>query len=368
MIRTGISWGTVLLAVLLAVLPAAAQDPAAGRQLNIFGWTDYIDPAALRKFTAETGIAVRYDSYTNLPMLEATMSLGNTGYDIIMPSNEPSLSALIGNGLLAPIARDRIANWQNLDPGLMRRIAGSDPGNRHAAIYLWGTLGLGIRHDKVQELAPDAPLDGLGLLLDPANAERLQSCGITMLDAPEDVIPAVLSYLGLPPGSSDPLDLQAVERTLMQIRPYIETFSFDSASDTLADGSTCLAIHYSGDVLDAAAKAAGNGIRVDYIVPKEGAQVTYDVLAIPADAPHVDAAYAFIDFMLRPEVMAGNTNYTRFANAVPASRPFIDPALLADTDIFPTEAQMQGFFTADSLPIRQKMARNRLWARFKNGG
>ncbi|MEQ8344241.1 MAG: extracellular solute-binding protein [Sneathiellaceae bacterium] len=357
-----------LLSLLLAALPAGAQDKTADAQVvNVFGWYDYVDPAVLADFTAETGIAVRYESYSNLPMLEATLRLGATGYDIVMPTNEPSLSSLIADGLLARIDHDRLANWKNLDPALMRRIEESDPGNLHGPIFLWGTLGLGIRHDKVRELAPDAPLDSFALLLDPEYAGRLQPCGITMLDSPDDVIPSVLQYLGLPPDSRDPLDLQAVERTLMQIRPYIRSFSYDSAPKSLADGSTCLAIYYSGDVLEAKAEAARNGIRVDYILPETGAQVTYDVLAIPADAPHKEAAYAFIDFMLRPEVMARLTNYSRFANAVPASHPMVEPALLHDTDIFPTEAQLDGFFTPEPLNIGAKMTRNRLWARFKDG-
>jgi putrescine transport system substrate-binding protein len=355
----------MLLALFLSALPAYAQE----KVLSIYGWPNYIDFAVLEKFAAETGITVRYDVYDSLPMLEATLVLGHSGYDIVMPTNEPTLSRLIRGELLAPIDRTRIPNWKNLDPALMQRIESSDPGNKYGAIYLWGTLGLGVLPDKVKALAPNAPLDSLDLLFKPENAKRLQACGITMLDSPTAVIPPVLRYLGLRPDSTGAEDLALVERTLMGIRPYIRTFSMASALDTLAAGSTCVALAYSGNVMQAAARAeaAKHGVTVRYIVPKEGAQVTFDVLAIPVDAPHKDAAHAFIDFVLRPEVMAGITNVTRYANAVPASYPMIDPALLADTHIFPTEEQMRSFFTPSPLPLAPKMARNRMWVRFRDG-
>lgn len=342
-----------------------AQD----RTLRIYGWVDYIDKAALEKFTGETGIRIHYDTYTSLGELEATVALGRSGYDIIMPTNEPTLARLVRGGLLAPIDRSLVPNWKNLDPALMRMLESSDPGNRYGAIYLWGTFGLGIVANKVKALAPDAPLDSLDLLFKPENARRLQACGITMLDSPTQVVPTVLRYLGLAPTSGDPSDLAAVERTLKAIRPYIRNFSPTSASEALANGSTCLALAYSGNVMQAVAraKASNAGFDVRYVVPREGAQVSFDVLAIPIDAPHKNAANAFINFMLRPDIMADITNVTRYANGVPASHPMIDPALLADTKVFPTQKEMQNFVMPGSIPVAQKLARNRMWARFKEG-
>ena len=356
----------VLAACVLAIASAHAQDRTT---LRVYGWVDYIDKTALEKFTGETGIAIRYDSYASLGELEATVALGHSGYDIVMPTNEPTLSRLVRGGLLAPIDRSLVPNWKNLDPALMRMLESSDPGNAHGAIYLWGTFGLGLVANKVQALAPNAPLDSLNLLFKPENARRLQACGITMLDSPTQVVPMVLRYLGLAPTSRDASDLDAVERTLKDIRPYIRTFSPTSASEALANGSACLALAYSGNVMQAVAraKAARSGADVRYVVPKEGAQVSFDVLAIPIDAPHKDAAHSFINFMLRPDIMAAITNVTRYANAVPASHPMIDPALLADTNVFPTEKEMRTFVMPSSVPLAQKMARNRLWARFKDG-
>jgi putrescine transport system substrate-binding protein len=353
----------VLLTCVVPILSAHAE----GTTLRIFGWGDYLDQAALDKFTSATGIKVQYDIYSSLGELEATVALAHSGYDIIMPTNEPTLSRLVRGDRLAPIDRDKVPNWKNLDPALMRMVATADPGNKYGAIYLWGTLGLGMLPDKVRALVPNVPLDSLDLLFKPENAQRLQRCGITILDSPAEVVPTVLHYLGLSPSSTSASDLAAVERTLMGIRPYIRTFSTTSALETLANGNTCLALAFSGNVLQAVvrAKAANHGVNVAYYAPSGGAQASFDVLAIPNDAPHKDAANAFINFILRPEIIAGVSNVTRYANAVPASHPMIDPALLNDPNAFPTDKEMATSFTPGPVTLAPKMARNQLWKRFK---
>jgi putrescine transport system substrate-binding protein len=350
----------LLLIVLLLATPAWADD----RVLNVYNWTDYIDPAALEKFTAETGIKVRYDVFDSLETLEGKLLAGSSGYDVVLPSNEPTMSRLIGAGALAEIDKSRVPNWNNLDPTLMRRVVSSDPGNRHGAIYLWGTIGLGANVEKIQALAPDAPLDSWALLLDPANAKRIAPCGIIMMDSAIDVIPSVLKFLGRDPDSSTPDDLAAVERTLLAIRPYIRTFASGGALEALATGQACLAFEYSGDVTQAAARAveAKQGVAVRYIVPREGVEVGFDILAIPADAPHKDAALAFIDFVLRPAVMAGITNVTHYPNAIPASRPMV-----TDPSVFPSDTEMARYFTIGPVPRDAERPRTRLWARFKAG-
>jgi len=346
-------------------LPARAED----RVLNIYNWTDYIDPAALERFRKETGITVHYDVFDSLETLEAKLLAGHSGYDVVVPSNEPTFSRLIKVGALAPIDRSRVPNWSNLDPVLMHRVESSDPGNRFGAIYLWGTTGIGMIAARVTKLAPDAPTDSWDLLFRPENASRIAPCGITMMDSAIDVIPGVLQYLGRSPDSTDRADLAAVERTLMGIRRYIRSFASGGALEALAAGETCLALDYSGDVIQAAARAAEakRGVAVRYVAPKEGAQLGFDMLAIPADAEHKDAALQFINFVLQPEVMAGITNTVRYANAVPASRKMIRPELLADTNIFPTPEQMATFFTIGPVPPAAARERTRMWARFKAG-
>ncbi len=350
----------LLLTLLFLCGPAWAED----KILNIYNWTDYIDPAALTAFTAETGIKVRYDVFDSLETLEGKLLAGHSGYDIVVPSNEPTFSRLVRAGALAEIDRAKVPNWNNLDPAMMARILTSDPGNKHGAIYLWGTMGLGIIPSKIKALAPDAPLDSWELLFKPDNAKRLAACGITMMDSAIDVIPSVLKFLGRAPDSNAPADLAAVEKTLMAIRPYIRSFASGGALEALATGQTCLAFDYSGDVTQAAARAveAKQGIVVSYVAPREGVEVGFDLLAIPADAAHKDAAHAFIDFVLRPAVMAGITNVTHYPNAVPASR-----ASIADLSVFPSDEEMSRFFTIGPVPTAAERPRTRLWARFKAG-
>jgi putrescine transport system substrate-binding protein len=346
--------------------PVGAQE----RVVNIYNWTDYIDPTVLDDFTKETGIKTRYDVFDSLETLEAKLFAGHSGYDIVLPSNEPSFSRLIRAGALAPIDRTKVPNWKNLDPALMQRIETSDAGNRHGAIYLWGSIGLGINPDRIRSLAPDAPLDSWALLLDPAWAKRLAPCGIIMMDSAIDVIPSVLHYLGRNQNGATPEDLDAVLKALLAIRPYIRDFASGGALEALATGQACMALDYSGDVGQAGARAkeAGKGVTVTYVAPKEGAEIGFDMLAIPSDAPHKDAALAFINFVLRPDIMARITDATRYPNAVPATRVLVRPELLQDPNVFPPDDVMQRFFTIGPSAQATDRARTRMWARFKAGG
>jgi putrescine transport system substrate-binding protein len=363
---TTVATGLTMLLALLAFPPPADADD---RVLNVYNWTEYIDPAMLDRFQKQTRITVHYDVFDSLETLEAKLLAGHSGYDVVVPSNEPTFSRLIKVGALAPIDRAQVPNWKNLDADLMRQVESSDPGNQHGAIYLWGTTGIGVNPDRVKKLAPDAPMDSWDLLLKPDNARRIAPCGITMMDSAIDVIPGVLKYLGRSPDSTDPADLAAVEHTLMGIRRYIRSFASGGALEALATGQACLALDYSGDVVQAQARAeeARRGVAVRYVAPKEGAQLGFDMLAIPADAEHKDAALAFINFLLQPDVMAAITNKVRYANAIPASRAMIRPELLADTNVFPAPEQMATFFTIGPVPQTAERQRTRMWARFKAG-
>ncbi len=357
----------LLLAILAFLVPLGLR--AQERVVNVYNWTDYIDPAAIERFEAETGIHVRYDVYDSLETLEGKLLAGRSGYDVVVPTNEPTFSRLIRAGALQPLDKGKLPHFAGLDPALMRRVESSDPRNRFGAIYLWGTTGLGLIEDRVRKLAPDAPFDTWELLFKPDDARRIAPCGITLMDSATDVIPSVLHYIGRDPNSTDPEDLAAAEKILLGIRPFIRSFISGGAIEALASGETCLVLSYSGDMIQAAARAreAGRGIAVRYVAPKEGAQLAFDMLAIPADAPHPDAALAFIDFLLRPDVMAGITDHVRYANAVPASRPMIRPDIAGDPSIYPPPEQMARFFTVSAIPAAAERARSRMWARFKAG-
>ena len=356
-----------LLGAFAALVIGMGTAQAQQRVLNVYNWTDYIDPKVLERFTAETGIKVQYDVYDSLETLEGKLLAGRSGYDIVVPTAEPTFSRLIAAKALLPLDRAKIPHLSNLDPKLMARVATSDPGNAFGAIYLWGTIGLGIIPDQVRALAPGAPMDSWDLLLKPENAKRLASCGITLMDSAIDTIPSVLRYLGRNPESADPKDLADVEKTLMAIRPYIRTFASGGAVEALAGGQTCLAMTYSGDVVQAAARAKEAGQKeVRYVAPKEFAALTFDMLAIPKDAPHPADAMRFIDFLLQPDVMAAITNQVRYPNAVPGSLPLVAADVRDDANVFPDTTSPR-FFTVRAPSQASDRLRTRMWARFKAG-
>jgi putrescine transport system substrate-binding protein len=322
----------------------------------------------LERFTKETGIKVQYDVYDSLETLEGKLLAGHSGYDLVVPTSEPTLSRLIAAGALQPLDRAKVPNLKALDAKLMARVATSDPGNKYAAIYLWGTIGLGTIPELIKPLAPDAPMDSWKLLLDPANAKRIAPCGITLMDSAIDTIPSVLRYLGHSPESTDPKDLADVEKTLKAIRPYIKTFSTGGAIEGLAAGQACLSMTYSGDVVQATVRAAeAHQKAVALVVPKEFAQLWFDTLAVPKDAPHAADAMALINFLLQPDVMAAISNKVQYANAVPASLPMVDAAIKDNANLYPSAAAMATFFTIRAVPQAAERLRTRMWARFKAG-
>jgi putrescine transport system substrate-binding protein len=355
---------------LIAVLLLASLVARAQPVLNVYNWTDYIDPHAVQRFQQETGIRVRYDVYDSLETLEGKLSAGRSGYDLIVPTSEPTFARLVRAGALRPLDRAKIPNWRNLDPALMERVATIDPGNAHGAIYLWGTVGLGLRLDRIRALAPDLALDGLDVLLKPENARRLAGCGLAVMDSATDVLPSVLRWMGRGPDSADAADLRAAEGALLAIRPQLRAIPGSGALlDMLATGEVCVALTYSGDVIQAAARAreAGRGVEVGYVAPKAGPHLFFDMLAIPADAPNPDAAHAFIDFLLRPEVIAAVSSHVRYPNAVPASRPLISGPVRDDPNIYPPDAVLAEAFVPGTPTPQAERLRNRLWSRFRAG-
>jgi putrescine transport system substrate-binding protein len=355
----------LLLAPLSAPLPARAQPV-----LNVYNWTDYIDPYVVQRFQQETGIRVRYDVYDSLETLEGKLSAGRSGYDLIVPTSEPSFARLVRAGALLPLDRARIPNWRNLDPALMERAARADPGNAHGAIYLWGTVGLGLRLDRIRAIAPDLATDSLDLLLKPENARRLAGCGLAVMDSVTDVLPSVLHWLGRDPDSADPADLRAAESALLAIRPQLRAIPGSGALlDMLATGEICVALTYSGDVIQAAARAreAGRGVTIGYAAPAAGPHLFFDMLAVPADAPNPAAAHAFIDFLLRPEVIAAVSSHVRYPNAVPASRTLIAEAVRDDPNVYPPGAVLARAFVPGTPAPPAERLRSRLWSRFRAG-
>jgi putrescine transport system substrate-binding protein len=347
---------------------AAALDFDDEKVVNVYNWSDYIEPTVLEAFTAETGIKVNYEVMDSNELLETKLLAGRTGYDVVVPSAS-FLARQVQAGIYQKLDKSRLANLKNMDPDLTSRLQVFDPGNEHSVNYMWGTSGVAYNEAKINEALPNAPVDSFAMFWDPAVAKNFQKCGISVLDAPSEVIGTVLIYLGRDANSEKPEDLKAAEEVLMKARPYIRLINSSKYIEDLANGEICLALGWSGDVLQARDRAdeAGKGVVVKYNIPKEGAVMFFDNMAIPADAGHVKNAHHFIEYMMRPEVAAKNTNFLSFANSNAASWPLVDPEVKGNPNIFPTPEMMPKL--VPDLPESAEFTREltRTWTRFRTG-
>jgi len=350
----------------LIALPFAAS--AQDQVVNVYNWSDYVGDGVLDDFTKETGIKVVYDVYDSMEMMETKLLAGGSGYDVIVPTDR-NLARLIQAGVVQPLDKSKIPNLQYQWKEIAGRLETYDPGLEHAANYMWGTTGIGYNVDKIKERMADAPLDSWAMIFDPAVISRFADCGVQVLDSADDMLPAALNYLGLPPDSKDSADLQKAGDLLKSIRPHIQKFHSSEYINALANGDICLAVGYSGDVLQARDRAAeaANGVTVDYSIPKEGALMWLDSFAIPADAPHVDAALTFINFMLKPEIAARNSNYVYYANGNKGSQQYLNEDVIGDKAIYPDEATIAKLYTTTPNDPRTQREVTRIWTEVKTG-
>lgn len=343
---------------------AVAQE----KVVNVYNWNDYIDPKVLEDFTKETGIKVVYDTYDNNEIVETKMLAGKSGYDIVVPS-APFLQRMAAAGVFQPLDLSKLPNHKNLWPEIMQRMKAYDPGNSHAVPYLWGTIGLGVNVAKVKERLGGTIPESWDLLLDPKISAKLKDCGIHVLDGPEDVLPNVMRALKLDPNSKNPNDIQKAGDALVRVRDNIRKFHSSEYINALAGGQICLALGFSGDILQARkrAKEAGNGVEIEYIIPKEGAQMWFDSMVIPKDAPNAGNAYALINYLLRPDVAAANSNLVEYANANLPAKALIKPEVRDNPGVYPTDAVMARLFTNTAYDERLQRTVTRLWTRVKTG-
>jgi len=350
----------------------AAQGAGGGepqeKVLNVYNWSDYIDPTVLGEFTKKTGIKVNYDVFDSNPVLETKMLTGHTNYDIVVPS-APFLQRQISAGVFQKLDKSKLPNLKNLDPEMMKRIAVYDPDNEHSVPYMWVTSGPGYNVAKIKERLPDAPVDSLRMIYDPKVVAKFQDCGVSMLDEASEVVGSVLIYLGKNPRSNSPEDLQAAENTLMAIRPFLRYIHSSRYIDDLANGETCLALGWSGDIKQARdrAREAGKGIEIDYRIPKEGTIMNFDMLAVPADAPHPQNAFEFINFLLEPEVAAKNSDLVKYANVNTASTPLLKEAVRNDPNIYPPADILAKLVPEPPRTSEYNRLLTRMWTRFKTG-
>jgi putrescine transport system substrate-binding protein len=347
---------------------AQAAQTDAEKVLNVYNWSDYIDESVITDFEKEFGIDVVYDVFDSNEVLETKLLAGNTGYDIVVPSAS-FLERQIKAGVFQPLDKSKLPNLKNLDPEITQRVALHDPGNTYSVNYLWGTSGVGYNVDAINKRLPNAPVDSWRMFYDPAVVSKFADCGVTVLDAPSEVVGTVLIYLGKDANSLDPADLKAAEDVLMKVRPFIRYVNSSKYIEDLANGEICLALGWVGDVLQARDRAneAGKGITIRYNIPKEGAVMFFDMLAIPKDARHPNNAHLFIDYLLRPEVAAKNSSFVNFANSNAASYQLVKEDVRNDPSIYPPpEVKAKLVPDLAETPEFTRLL-TRSWTRFKTG-
>ena len=364
-------WQSIVTGLLLAPALALASAGAFADEepvLNIYNWADYIAPDTIRNFEREFGIRVNYDLYDSSEIVEAKLLAGTTGYDVVMHSMRYS-ARLVPIGVFQPLDRERLPLWDNLDPWVLETIEGYDPGNRHAMPYMWGTVGFAYNVDMIRARMPDAPLGSSAMLFDPEVVSRFADCGVSLVDEPTDVIPAVLQFLGRDPNSLAPEDIAAAEAQLKKVRPYVRYFSSTRMINDLPNREVCIAMSWSGDYAQAMnrAKEVGSDVRLAYSVPREGTVYWFDGVFIPADAPHPDNAHLFLNYLLRPEVIAAISDEIHYANANHASLPYMEPAIVADPATYPSDEIRSTAVIGYIFGPKDERRRTRAWSRVKTG-
>jgi putrescine transport system substrate-binding protein len=363
--------GMVLAAALMLAgcgRPQATPSVNAEKVLNVLNWSDYIDPTIVPAFEKEYGIKVNYDVFDSNEVLETKLLAGRTGYDVVVPSAS-FMQRQIQAGVFQKLDKSLLPNLKNLDPYITRHIEVYDPGNQYGANYLWGTSGIGYNEAQIAAAMPNAPVDSFAMIFDPNIIKNFQKCGVSILDAPDEVVSTVLVYLAKDPNSEALDDLQAAEKVLLAIRPYVRYINSSKYIEDLANGDICLTLGWSGDIGQARTRAseAGKTFRIKYNIAKEGAIMFFDMLAIPADAPHPKNAHLFINYLLRPDVAAKTSNAMHFTSSNAAAYNLVDPAVFNDREIYPSDAQKAHMFADAARSLAYTRQLNRTWTRFKTG-
>ncbi|AYC33674.1 extracellular solute-binding protein [Pseudomonas cavernae] len=357
---------TLLALGLAACANALAAEP--GKQVNLYIWNEYLAPDTLSSFEARTGIKVVVDHFDSLETVETKLLTGRSGYDLVLTAGQ-HLTRAIASGALQPLDKRQLPHFQGLAPEFTGHMAAFDPGNRYAGLYVWGTTGLGYQTQAIKARMADAPLDSWAMLLDPAVVSRFADCGVSFLNDPNEVFAAAMRYLGLDINRQNLDDLKRAEAHLAKVRPYIRYFDNDRNIIDLANGNTCLAMSWNGNVAIAAGQAqqARKPYDLHYSIPREGSLIWFDAMVIPRDAPHPQAALALMDYLMRPEVIGAITNSIYYANAVPAADASVEPAILADPGTYPPATVRAGLYTKNDNERAFNRALTRAFSRLKAG-
>lgn len=369
-IAAGCARAALVLAVVVA--PSAcrrARSPAhEQRVLYVYNWADYIGKNTVRDFEAKTGIRVIYDTYPSSQTEEARLLAGDSGYDVVTTSMN-YFARQIRAGAYEPLDKAKLTNWKNLDPHALAIEAEADPGNRYAVPYMHSINGFAYNVDEIRARMPDAPVDSLDMLFKPQVLEHFAGCGVSFLDSPQNVLQLALKYLHLDPNTTRKRDYLRAEKLLLSVRPYIRAFDSSEYMNGLIDGDFCIAMSYSGDfaVSEARARAAGLHLHLAFTVPREGANLSYDAWLIPAGAPHPQAAYEWLNYLLEPRVIAAITNQIYYGNDNRAADRYVNPVILHNSAIYPTPQIETRLYQSKEVSAKLERLRTRIWMRIKTG-
>lgn len=355
-----------LIALLGTSLNPAYAEPA---RVHLYNWSDFLAPETPKEFEADTGISLIWDAFDNAEVMQSKLMTGRTGYDVVMVPDD-LLPSLAKAGVIQELDRERLNNWSHLAPEILEKQQGNDPENRYAVPYMWGTTGIGYDQAKVEQLlGKNAPVNSWDLIFKEENIAKLSKCGGAMLDAPVEIVPIALNYLGLPPNSKNPEDYRKAEALLLKIRPYIRYFDSSKFTTDLANGDICAVVGWGGSVYSAKVTAdhANNGVKLAYSIPKEGAPVWFENMVLLKDAPHPQQGYDFINYMLRPQVIAKSSDYVGYPNGNKDATALINPQLRDNPAFYPSKEIMATLYALETLPLKLERVRTRIWSKVKSG-
>jgi spermidine/putrescine-binding protein len=298
--------------------PSAGAAAAEAGKLNIYIWSDYLPPEVIDAFGKQTGIDVRFDLYDSNEALLEKLQSGVADYDLVVPTDY-MVRILIAEGLLQPLDRGKLPTLDNLDPRFLDQAF--DPGNRYTLPYFWGTTGLGYDQAKLGRV------ESWEALFDPRHRGR-----ILMLDDMREAFAVALKSMGRSLNEKDPAVLAQAAAKLKQQKPLVATYNSGDFANILAAGDVDLAQGYNGQLAEV---VEAEPRRLAYVIPKEGATLWMDSVAIPAGARNADNAHRFIAYVMEPEVNARIVNAVHYPSANLAARRYVDPAILGNPSIYP---------------------------------
>ena len=352
----GLITGTVLMNLRRAVNGVGTS---AKETVRILNWSDYVEPGVLLDFEKETGIRVVYDIFASNDDLQGKLAGGGTPYDVVFPTANV-VPAMAAKGLLSKLDKASLKNIGNIDPRVDATLRAWDKDGSYSLPYMWYTIGIAWNPKLAAKAYPGRTMDSLTNVFDPETARRFQSCGVGVENSPSDIVPLAAMAGGQAKWDSK-ASIEAASRVLERVAGIVKVIPSDQYVDALANGKFCVALGFSGDSVQAQTKSRGN---VDYRVPSDGGLLAIDAMAIPANSKNSRAAHVFIDYLMRPQVIAKISNTVGYANANIKAGEFMSESVKGNPAVVPTPASLSRSVPIPILTEQDQQEIARVWAKF----